>query len=92
MPEGLENTVPAATAPIPLRESIEAQVEEIRGWILGCVKDGRQVVGMMSMMTELYEEAKIRRERREALGRAVASGGILAVVVATVTYLKDHLK
>lgn len=91
MPEGLESTVPAATAPLPA-VGLEAHVAEVREWLLGSVEGSKTKPGLIAMVTELYEEAKVRRERREALGRALASGGILAMVVATVTYLKDHLK
>jgi hypothetical protein len=49
------------------------------------------------MVTELYTEAKLKRERREnRFGRALASGGVLAafgiVPGAFEVDLKEHLK
>lgn len=92
MPGDLEHTVTAATAPLPAPGSLEAHVAEMREWLLGYVKDSKQFPGMIAMVTELYEEAKLRRERREAFMRAIASGGVLAVVAVAFGWLKEHLK
>lgn len=90
MTDELHRTIPAVTPPLL---SVEAQLEQFRRWIEGYT-DEKNVhhPGIRSMVVELYEEAKLRRERREAFGRAIASGGVLAVVGLMFTWLKDHLK
>ncbi len=44
------------------------------------------------MVQEFYDEAKLRRERRVTLGRAIASGCVLTIVGVGLAWLKDHLK
>jgi hypothetical protein len=93
MPEELQTTVPAATPPpLPAPNSIEAHVAEMREWLLGHVEGATQHPGLLAMVKELYEEAKLRRERREAFGRALASGGVLAIIGLVGAWLKEHLK
>lgn len=92
MPEGLEHTVPAATAPLPAAGSVEAHVTEMREWLLGSVEGSKQKPGLIAMVTELFEEMQKRRERREAFARAIASGGVLAVGAVLMNWAKDHWK
>ena len=74
-------------------EPVEVQMSQVRRWLEGYVDlDNKRHPGLIEMVTELYDEAKLRRERREAFSRAVASGGILAVFGITLAWLKDHIK
>ena len=86
MTEQLHSTVPAPP------ESPESYLIQVKRWLEGYVEDNKQFPGLIAMVTELYEEAKMRRERREAFMRAIASGGVLAVFGIGATWLKDHLK
>lgn len=82
-----EATVPAAPEPA------ESQIAQLRRWLEGYVDDaGVHHSGLVEMVGELYGELKTRRERREALTRALASGSILAVFGATLVWLKEHIK
>ena len=80
------------SAPL-LEEPLHVQMSLVRRWLEGYV-DANNVrhPGLIEMVTEVYEEAKLRRERREAFGRAIATGGILAVFGILLTWLKDHIK
>ena len=89
MTEELRGVVPNATAPLPVG-TLEAHMTEVREWLLGSVKDNKSQPGLIAMVTEMWEEAKIRRERREAFGRAVASGSVIAIFIASMTYVKEH--
>lgn len=90
MPGDLEHTVPAATAPLPAGDA-ETYLVQVKRWLEGYVDDqNKQHPGLFAMVTELYEEAKNRRERREAFLRAVASGSALAVFGLGATWIKDH--
>jgi hypothetical protein len=81
------------TDELPTTEPVEVQMGQVRRWLEGYVdKDNLRHPGLIEMVTELYEEAKKRRERREAFIRAIASGGILAVFGVGLTWLKDHIK
>lgn len=93
MTDGIQHTVPAASAPSPATEPVEVQVSQVRRWLEGYTdSDGIPHPGLITMVTELYEEAKLRRERREAVGRALTSGGLLAIIGILGAWLKDHLK
>lgn len=83
----LRATVPAAPDPL------EEQMAQMRRWLEGYVDgEGTRHPGLIEMVGVLFEELKTRRERREAIGRALASGGILAVVGVSLAWLKDHIK
>lgn len=87
MTEELKATVPAT------KMSIEDQMEKFRRWLEGWVdSDSQHHPGLVEMVGELYEELKIRRERREMVGRALTSGGLLAFFGVCLAWLKDHIK
>lgn len=93
MPEGLEHTVPSAPTSLSVRESVEEQVTKFGRWLEGYTDaDGTPHPGLIVMVTELYTEAKLKRERREVFARAIASGGVLAVIGIVGAWLKEHLK
>lgn len=78
-----------AVAPEPL----ESQMAQMRRWLEGYMDDaGDRHPGVIEMVGELYTELKTRRERREAIVRALASGGVLAIVGGILAWLKDHIK
>lgn len=93
MAEPLEHTVPAAAPPLPASEPVEVQVSQVRRWLEGYTDTaGVSHPGIITMVTELYEEAKLRRERREQIGRALTSGSLLAIIGLVGAWLKEHLK
>jgi len=74
-------------------ESLEQQMAQLRKWIEGYIDDkGSRHAGLIEMVGELFEELRVKRERREVICRALGSGGILAVIGVTLAWLKDHLK
>lgn len=74
-------------------EPVEAQLAQMRRWIEGYVDaDGTRKPGLIELVGELYEELKMRRERREQVGRVLASGSALALLGFILNWLKDHLK
>lgn len=82
-----ELTVPAANP------DMEAQLAMLRRWIEGWIDpEGRRHPGLNELVGELYEELKKRRERREQIGRVLASGSVLACLGFVLNWLKDHLK
>lgn len=86
MTEELHQTIPANS------DTAENYLTQVKRWLEGYVEDNKQFPGLIAMVTELYEEAKMRRERREAFMRAIASGGVLAMFGLAATWFKDHLK
>ena len=87
MTKELEATVPVSG------DTSEAQIAQLRRWLEGYVDEGgARHAGLIEMVGELYGELKTRRERREAINRALASGGILAVVGVSLAWLKEHIK
>lgn len=90
MTEPLQTTVPAAAQP----ESLDNQMAWVRRLLEGHIDPATNIrhPGVIEMLAELYEEAKLKRERRETFWRAVASGGMLAILGIIGVWLKDHLK
>ena len=81
------NIIPAAPEPV------ENQIAQLRRWIEGYIDDKeKRHPGLIEMVGELYEELRMRRERREAIGRALTSGGIITAIGVTLAWLKEHLK
>ncbi len=80
-------TVPAA--PVPL----EDQIAQLRRWLEGYIDDnGIRRPGLVELVGKLYEELEARNERREMVGRALASGSVLAFFAFVLNWLKEHLK
>lgn len=74
-------------------EPLEVQLAQLRRWLEGYVdKDGKRHTGLIEMVGELFEELKTRRERREMMGRALATGSFLTILGASIVWLKDHIK
>lgn len=83
-----EVVIPAAPV-----EPLEVQMAQLRRWIEGYVDpEGKRHPGLIEMVGELYDELRVRRERREAYVRAFTTGGALALVGAGFAWLKDHVK
>ena len=81
------STIPAA--PVDL----ESKITQIQRWIEGYVDDkGERHAGLIEMVGDLYEELKVRRERREAMVRGFTVGGVIALLSAALAWLKEHLK
>lgn len=75
------------------QEPVESQLAQLRRWLEGFVDDkGERHPGLVEVVGELYGELKDRRERREAVGRVLASGSLLAVLGFVLNWLKDHLR
>lgn len=79
---------------IPIHtEPVEAQLAQLRRWIEGYVNpEGERIPGLIELVGELYGELKMRRERREQIGRVLAGGSALALLSFVLNWLKDHLK
>ena len=89
MTDELHHTISQASSPL---EPPEVYLAQVKRWLEGYVEDNKQFPGLIAMVTEMYDEAKLRRERREAFARAIASGGALAIFGIAAAWLKDHLK
>lgn len=89
MTEHIQTTVPAAVPP----ESLDSQMARMWRMMDGYTDANNQHhPGMVQMLTELYDDHKLRKDRRETFGRAVATGGFLTGLGLVGAWLKDHLK
>ena len=89
MTDRLEHIVPAATT----QESLREEITQLRRWLEGFVDEkGIRNPGLIESVGELYAEMKLRRERREQVGRVLATGSALAIFGFVLNWVKDHLK
>lgn len=81
------------TIPVAQEASLAEQITQLRRWLEGYTDiEGRRQPGLIATVGELYEELKTRRERKEALARNLASGGVLAVFTAGIAWLMNNHK
>lgn len=82
-----ELTVPYAPDPL------EVRLSQMERWIEGWVDpEGKRHPGLIEMVSELHAELKARRERREEIGRVLASGSLLALLGFVLNWFSGHLK
>jgi len=88
-----EEMMTERTTTVPAADPTEARIAQLQRWLEGHVdNEGKHHPGLIELVAKLYDELEKRNERYEAIRRGVTIGSFGALLVAALTWLKDHIK